>query len=163
MRMQLETSRFGLIDVADEDVITFTQPILGFQEFRRFVVLPGPAGGELKWLQSTENGALAFIIMDPRQVVPDYRATLKSSERQELAVETVEELDLYTLVVVPEDRTKIRTNLRAPILINPRQRLGKQAILDQSDYPVQFFLASSPPSPDDTVPNREVSHARSDA
>ena len=45
--MQLRTSRFGDIDVPDGSVITFTQPIIGFQEYRRFVLLPGPAEGIL--------------------------------------------------------------------------------------------------------------------
>ncbi|HPN14197.1 MAG TPA: hypothetical protein PLA65_19220 [Spirochaetota bacterium] len=41
--MQLETARFGSLEVAPDAVITFTQPILGFQDYRRFVVLPGPS------------------------------------------------------------------------------------------------------------------------
>jgi flagellar assembly factor FliW len=159
--MRLETTRFGMLDIDEQTVITFTQPILGFQDCRRFVLLPGPAGGDLHWLQCTEDGALAFIVMDPRLVVPDYQVSLKAGELQELAVAAAEELDVYTLVVVPADRSQIRTNLRAPLLVNPTKRLAKQAILDQSDYPVQFFLAQAADGA--LAPNQEVSHARSDS
>jgi flagellar assembly factor FliW len=138
-------------------VITFTQPIVGFQEFRRYILLPGPAE-HLKWLQSTDAGELAFILVNPRSVYPDYTVELPSQELAELAVERVSDLEVYTLVVVPPDRTKIRTNLRAPILISPKHRLGKQAILDQASYPIQYFLAQARRDA-----SREVAHARSNA
>jgi flagellar assembly factor FliW len=155
--MQLETSRFGSMDIDPDTVITFTQPILGFQDYRRFVLLPGPSA-YLKWLQSTEAGELAFILMDPTVVVADYAIEVRPAELSELAVTSVKELDIYTLVVVPEDKAKVRTNLRAPILINGRRRLAKQALLEQSDYPIQFFLAQPQKGQGQA---REASNARS--
>ena len=157
--MQLETTRFGQIDVDDGAILTFTQPIIGFQQFRRFVLLGGDDSG-LSWLQSVDAGDLAFIVVDPRVVVPDYQFKLGRHELDELAVESESELEAYTLVVVPADASRIRTNLKAPILINRAQRLAKQAILEFSDYPVRFELrqaqagARSP---------QEVSHARTDS
>ncbi len=155
--MQLVTSRFGAIEVDPDTIITFTQPILGFQDYRRFVLLPGPSE-YLRWLQSTEAGELAFILMNPTVVVPDYTIEMKSVELSELAVISLDDLDIYTLVVVPEDKAKVRTNLRAPILINPKLRLAKQALLDRSDYPIQFFLAQPQQGHGQA---RETSNARS--
>jgi len=158
--MQLETTRFGTIEVDSDAIITFTQPILGFQEFRRFVLLPGPADDNICWLQSVESKELAFILMDPKAMIPDYKVELRPHELSELAVNSPDELQIYTMVVVPQDRSKVRTNLKAPILISPKHRLGKQTILDRSDYPVQFFLARAQSAQDQS---QEVSHARSDA
>ncbi len=141
--MQLDTTRFGTIAVDDSAVITFTQPIIGFQELRRFVILPGPSGSMVSWLQSVDSGSLAFLVMDPRQVVPDYRVDPGPNELAELAATTVADLDIYTLVVVPHDRTQVRTNLKAPIIINAKHRLGKQMVLDRTDYPIQYPLAQA--------------------
>lgn len=138
--MQLETSRFGPIEVDPENIITLTQPILGFQEYRRFVLLPGPSEC-LKWLQSTDSGELAFILLDPRALLPDYRVDLGATELAELAANGAADLEVYTLVVVPADPQQTRTNLKAPILINPKRHLGKQTILDHSTYPVRYYLA----------------------
>lgn len=156
--MQLDTTRFGMIDVEDDAVITLTQPIIGFQEYRRFVLLPGPEEG-IKWLQSIEDKDLAFILLEPIQVVPDYKVELSKSELAELAAVSVEDLEVYTIVVVPEDPSKIRTNLKAPVIINIKQRLGKQTILERSNYPIQFFLAREQ---DDETNAQEVANARSD-
>ncbi|MFO7976398.1 MAG: flagellar assembly protein FliW [Candidatus Hydrogenedentota bacterium] len=155
--MHLETSRFGTIDIDPDAIITFTQPILGFQDYRRFVLMPGPSA-YLKWLQSTEAGELAFILMDPSVVMADYTIEIRPGELSELAVTSVKELDVYTLVVVPEDKAKVRTNLRAPILVNPRRRLAKQTLLDHSDYPIQHFLAQPQEGQGSA---REASNARS--
>jgi flagellar assembly factor FliW len=158
--MQLRTSRFGDVEVTEASVITFTQPIIGFQEYRRFVLLPGPADSAVTWLQSTESGELAFLLMNPRDVVPDYRVQLASHELSELAVAAVTDLEIYSILVVSEDVSKVRTNLKAPILINPKQRLGKQTVLERSDYPIQFFLAKAR---DAAAAPEEVRHARADA
>jgi flagellar assembly factor FliW len=158
--MQLDSTRFGRLEIAEDTVLTFTQPIIGFQQFRRFVLMPADEENGLRWLQSTDAGDLAFIVMDPRVVLPEYQVRLGRHELDELAVQSEKELEAYTLVVVPSDAARIRTNLKAPILINRAQRLAKQTILENSDYPVRFELhqaqagASSP---------QEVSHARTDS
>jgi flagellar assembly factor FliW len=159
--MELETTRFGTVEVDEQSIITFTQPIIGFQEFRRFVILDGPEGGNLKGLQSTDTGDLTFVLMDPRQVVSDYEVKLGDHELSEMVVTHADELDVYTLVVVPQDPAQVRTNLKAPILINPKQRLGKQTILDKSSYPVQFLLSQA--ASGEAEPREEVGHARPNA
>lgn len=146
--MDLETARFGTLHVDDKDIIAFTQPIIGFQEYRRFVILEGPENSIVEWLQSTDSGDLAFLIMDPKEVMSDYAVSLGKSDLAELAVSSVDELDIYTLVVVPHDQKQIRTNLKAPILVNPKQRLAKQIILDRSDYPIRFKLTQLRSSPE---------------
>ena len=158
--MQLETTRFGTIEYDEQSLITFTQPIIGFQEFRRYIFVEGPDDSNLIWLQSTDSGDLAFILMDPRAVIPEYAFKLGEHELSELAVTKVEELDVYTLVVVPQDPQQVRTNLKAPILVNPKQRLAKQTILDKSSYPVQFILSQAKT---DAQESEEVSHARPNA
>jgi flagellar assembly factor FliW len=158
--MQLKTTRFGTIEVDENSIITFSQPIIGFQEYRRFVLLPGPNDTVVQWLQSTDNGELAFLVMDPHLVVPDYKADLRPDELKELSVSNADELDVYTLVVVPQDRLQVRTNLKAPIVISPKLRLAKQTILDRSNYPIQYFLAQAEQGGQE---HREVENAGSDS
>jgi flagellar assembly factor FliW len=159
--MDLSTTRFGVIQFEEEVVITMTQPIIGFQEYRRFLLLPGPPDSSVTWLQSADSGELAFLLMDPRRAVPEYQINLTQHDLAELAATSLDELSLFTLVVVPQDRTKIRTNLKAPILINEARKLGKQVVMDRSDYPIQYFLAQGQPGQGQS--QKEAKHARSDA
>jgi flagellar assembly factor FliW len=138
--MQVETTRFGVVEIEPDSVIRFVQPVIGFQEISRYVLIPGPEGTVVTWLQSVERGDLAFLMMDPKMALPDYRAELSPHELAELGATTVDELEVFTLLVVPADPMLVRTNLKAPILINRAGRVGKQTVLDRSNYPVQWFL-----------------------
>ena len=157
--MEVNTTRFGALHVDPERVITFTQPIIGFPEQRRFVLIPGPDDSIVVWLQSVEKGDLAFLLMDPRQALPDYQVSLNAYDLAELAASGMDELDVYTLVVVPRDPSEIRTNLKAPILVNATQRLAKQVVCERSDYPIQFYLARGNQDAPDA---REINNACSD-
>lgn len=158
--MHVTTTRFGTLDLPDGSDLTFTQPILGFQDYRRFVLIDGPPGSQVVWLQSTESAELAFILMDPRHAMASYEIEVRPHDLTELAAQSIDDLTVYTLVVVPNDKTKVRTNLKAPILINKKRRLAKQIILDRSAYPVQFFLSQAQRDKD---ASKEVAHARADA
>ena len=155
--MHLETTRFGTLEIDESAILTFTQPIIGFQAYRRFVLLDQTDDGKVFWLQSTDTGDLAVVLMDPRSVRPDYDIGRRKGDLVELAADSVDDLDVYTLVVVTESPRQVRTNLKAPILIHRAQRLAKQTILDDNDYPVQFVL--TPPQDSAQTP-QEVSNAR---
>ncbi len=152
--MKLQTTRFGEIEFDENQILTFVKPILGFQEYHKFILLPGPTDSPLWWLQSTEDGKLAFLLLEPFYVLPDYQVPFTSQDLTELQASSPQEISIYTLLVVPEDPTKIRTNLRAPIVINPKTRLAKQMVLDRTDYPVQWFLAQPQNQP--TTDRQEV-------
>jgi len=141
--MKVETTRFGTLEVDEQKIVCFTQPILGFSDCHRYIIIEGPGEGKIWWLQSCDKPELAFIVMDPLQVVPDYEVRLDASEVEDLRLEKAQDARLLTIVVVPDDRSKVRTNLRAPIVYNPKTNLAKQVVLQDSDYPVQYFVTGA--------------------
>jgi len=138
--MNIETTRFGSVEVDDDRVITFTQPILGFADCTRYVLIEGPRKGSVYWLQSITRPEVAFLVMDPLQIMPDYEVNLAESEVRDLELADEKQAVLFTLVVVPEDKRLVRTNLRAPVIYNPHSKLAKQVVLYDSDYPVKYYL-----------------------
>jgi len=138
--MKIETTRFGSVEVDDERVIRFTQPILGFADCTHYVLIEGPRKGGVYWLQSVDRPEVAFLVMDPLEIVPDYEVNLPESEIKDLELADEKEAVLFTLVVVPEDKKLVRTNLRAPVIYNPHRSLAKQVVLYDLDYPVKYYL-----------------------
>jgi len=138
--MQVETTRFGSVEVDGDRVIAFTQPILGFADCTRYVLIDGPGKGTIYWLQSVERPDVEFLVMDPLQVVPDYEVNLPESEVKDLELADETEAVLLTLVVVPDDKTYVRTNLRAPVIYNPHRNIAKQVVLYDSTFPVKYYL-----------------------
>jgi len=49
-------------------------------------------------------------------------------------------LDIYTIVVIPDDIKDMTTNLKAPIVINRMTKLGMQVIVNDEEYNIKHNL-----------------------
>lgn len=67
--MQVNTARFGLLDIEEDKVISMPQGLLGFPE-KRFILLTPPNLGPFCWLQAVENPNLAFVVTDAKNYSP---------------------------------------------------------------------------------------------
>ena len=68
--MQIETTRFGLLPIDENQVITFPEGLPGFESHRRFTLVqhPGSDGrSPFQWLQSVDDGALAGLFAVARR------------------------------------------------------------------------------------------------
>ena len=50
--MNIVTTRFGLIQVSESDLIRIPDGLVGFRAFTQFVLLPDPVVAGLSWLQA---------------------------------------------------------------------------------------------------------------
>ncbi len=138
--MKIETSRFGTLDVSDDVVIRMTKPVLGFEQYRKYVIVETDDFEPFKWLQSVENAELAFVIVNPSLFFPDYTIEVNPKEIEELEVGDVGEIITYSIVTIPSDYTRMTANLQGPILINSRTRLAKQLVLVNSQHGIKHRL-----------------------
>ena len=54
--MNIETRDFGIVEIKDNNIITFKQPIYGFEEYTQYVlVTDSNMGNGICWLQSIEQ------------------------------------------------------------------------------------------------------------
>ncbi|BAT71411.1 flagellar assembly factor FliW [Thermosulfidibacter takaii ABI70S6] len=136
--MKVITDRFGVIDVKEEAIITMVEPILGFPYAKRYVLLDHREGSPFKWLQSVDDGSLAFVVINPKLVKPDYVVPIDKEDAEKLEIEKPEDAEVYVMVVIPEDPRKMTVNLRGPIVINKRKRLAKQIVIPDDSYPVKY-------------------------
>ncbi|MDD3500922.1 MAG: flagellar assembly protein FliW, partial [Candidatus Cloacimonetes bacterium] len=47
---------------------------------------------------------------------------------------------VLVIVTVPKDPAKMTANLKGPILINTKNRLAKQLVIDNNDYSIKYRL-----------------------
>ncbi|MDR7856920.1 flagellar assembly protein FliW [Tissierella sp.] len=139
--MRIRTRNFGEIDIKEEKIIKFQEGIPGFEEEKEFIiVLNEDEENPFHFLQSVKNLDLSFVILNPFEIFSDYDILLPEIATNKLMIEKQEEVAIYSMVVVPEDMTKMTTNLLGPIVINTRKRLGKQVILDDERYTTKHFI-----------------------
>ena len=109
--MRINSSRLGPIEVPDDKLITMERPILGFEGLTRFCLVDRDEMAPFLWLQSADEEAVAFIVVNPKAFFPDYRIEVND----------------------PRD---LSANLQGPILINTENGLAKQLVLVNSEYKV---------------------------
>ena len=142
----IQTTRFGQMPVDESCVITFPEGLPGFEGCRRFTLVPHPSpdgsmDSPFEWLQSVEDGSLAFLAMDPRLILPQYDPHLPSDELQSVALERADGARLYALLTVPKgDPCGITANLMAPVVVNAHARLGKQIVVSGDSYGLRHRL-----------------------
>ena len=75
--MKAVTRLFGTIDVADEKIITMGRGMIGFPDLKHFALIYDEEKKEKKfkimWLQSMDDGDIAFPVADPIQIKEDYK------------------------------------------------------------------------------------------
>ncbi len=146
--MKCRSSRFGSFEVKDESVLTFPSGLLGFHEQTRYVILDHDTDAPFKWLQAVDDPDLAFVIMDPADIVEGYSLTPTSEALAEVKSDLADDLSIAVILTIPSaDPASVTANLRGPLIMNPRTRLGKQVVLADS-FPTRhaLFPAASPVS-----------------
>lgn len=140
--MQLATTRFGEITFEEKDIIEMPEGVLGFEELKRFVIVDPGDETFIQWLQSIERDEIAFPILEPKVFRPDYLVKLSASEMRALELETVNTNTalVYSILTIPKDPKEMTANLKAPLVINPRKRIGRQVILQENEYSVRCSM-----------------------
>ena len=139
--MKLATRHFGEINVDSDNIIKFKNGIPGFEKAREFVILDSEDGeSPFKWLQSVDMTELALAIINPFVVRKDYDFEIYDEAVSELEITDERDILVYSIVVVPEDISKMTINLKAPIIINSKSKLGGQIILDTDKYSVRHYI-----------------------
>jgi flagellar assembly factor FliW len=169
--LQVETSRFGSFAVAPEQVVTFVEPILGFPNFRRFVLIEHDTDSPFLWLQSLDVPELAFVVIEPHSFgLADYSFEVPDSAVEKLTgagpnhaeasslppTLCLDDLCILTIVTIPETNPAgITTNLMGPLLIHRHNQRALQLVLVDSPYATKTPLLYhgrqvsmvAPPSP----------------
>ena len=61
--MKVNTRLFGEIEVAEDRIITFTQGLMGFEEYTRYTLIyNSEKKGRIMWLQCLDEPQLAFTV-----------------------------------------------------------------------------------------------------
>ncbi len=141
--MKLVTSRFGELEIDESRVITFPDGILGFPQYRKYVLVDKDSRKPLKWLQSVENGELAFVIADPSQLVADYTVEVAPEDIAPLELSSPEKAIVLCLVTIGKGGSSITANLVGPIIINPDNMIARQVILNNNLYSVKHDIMAS--------------------
>ncbi len=132
--IQVKTTRFGDIEVRDSDVIELPSGLIGFPELTNYVLLDHDKESPFKWLQSLQDGGIAFVLINPLLFNPDYTVEVSEAEVSDLQLGSEDDAVISVIVTMPSNPQNMTANLKAPLVFNLKNRLGKQLILNNPAY-----------------------------
>jgi flagellar assembly factor FliW len=140
----LENTRFGTLEVPEDQLIDFPNGIIGFPDAKRFVILEHGENTPIRWLQAVERPELALVIIDPTPLVAEYPMERIRKEADDLGLPDDEECAVAAVVTVPPAPKTPTVNLLAPLLMGVESRKGKQVVLHDSEYHTRHPLVFTP-------------------
>src|SRR4051812_973540 len=63
--IEIQTTRFGLLEVDAERILTFPRGLLGFPTYQRYALIQAGEDNYFFWLQCVDEPNLAFVVTDP--------------------------------------------------------------------------------------------------
>ncbi|MBF0162234.1 MAG: flagellar assembly protein FliW [Magnetococcales bacterium] len=155
--MEIQGTRFGVLEFKEEEIITLNEGLLGFPMSRRFLLFPYGEDSSFFWLQSVDETEIAFIVINPFDFFAHVEFEVQDEDALALQLQNPEDVEIFTLVTIPEGRPEeMRTNLAGPVVVNTQNRQGRQ-ILVKGYSPRQLLI---PPNMQSTyLKEREMRRA----
>ena len=135
--MVVQTGRFGQVEISSDEIISIPSGILGFPEDQNFCLVDSGDDTLILWLQSLSNPHLAFPVLEPKVFKPDYMVRLSAAELRELRLQSIRDAAVFTILTIPADLNGMTANLKAPLVINIREKVAKQVVLQENDQPIK--------------------------
>jgi flagellar assembly factor FliW len=142
---KIKTLRFGEIEEDEGKIIHFAQGLPAFEEEHEFILVLQTMDSPYVFLQSIKTPELAFLMTRPFVFFPSYEFALPEMTREQLALQDSQDVDVYTLITIPEGQIQqMTTNLLAPIVINKCNYEAQQVILERTNYMTKHALFPQP-------------------
>ena len=135
--MVIKTTRFGQVSIQSEDIFTFPEGMLGFQDLRQFVLLDDPNDDIFAWLQSCELPSIAFPVLEPEIFGQKYNVSLTKNELEHLGITAAQKPSFMNIITIPDDPTQMTANLKAPIVMNVEKRIARQCVLQDNNLAIR--------------------------
>ena len=140
--MHLESPRLGTIEVDSEKILKFENGLPGFPECTRLIVMDHDRDTPLKWLQSVDQPEVAFLIIEPSQIMTSYQLDVPTSVLNLIGWrDDLKEADITIFVILNVEEGELMANLRAPVVVNIADRRAFQMILEDQSIPVRYRVA----------------------
>ena len=136
-QLEIKTGRFGQILVSKDEMISIPGGVLGFPELTEYILVDPNDDTLMLWLQSTQKSEIAFAVLEPKIFRPDYSVRLSAAELRELKLSNINQSAVFSILTIPEDIALMTANLKAPLVINLKEQIAKQVVLQENEYSIK--------------------------
>ncbi len=117
--------QFGELEIADENIFTFPEGILGFEDLKKYVLISDDNTAPFKWLLSIDSPEIGFPIISPWLIDLSYSPGKNYDYNQTIPM---------VIVTIGGGVGNMTANLKAPILLDISDCTGEQIIIPTDKY-----------------------------
>ena len=133
----IETIEMEPITASTGEAVHLPMGLLGFEQIKDYVLVSNVGEEPFFWLKVEDSSALAFVVVDPFLILPDYRPDIPQVDVEFLGLQKPEDACVLGIVTV-HGPTHATINLKGPVVMNRHTRIGKQVIIaNAAHYSVQ--------------------------
>lgn len=144
--MKVDSRIFGEVEIEEDKIIEFESGLIGLDEYKKYAIIfdsEKENAGSIMWLQSLEEKDLAFPVVDPMCVYPEYNPVVEDEWLASIGeIKSDEDLFVLAVLTVPSDLTQMTANLKAPLIINTDTKKACQIIVNNEEYSVKYNVYS---------------------
>lgn len=143
----VELNELEPLSIKSENVIQLPLGLLGFERIKKYVLLSNPEEAPFLWLQMLDDPNLAFLVISPAALMPDYQPDISDDDTEFLGLKNPQDAMVFNIVTIHADG-RATVNLKGPIVMNRFTLVGKQVVpLNVADYGIQHILPAANPDP----------------
>jgi flagellar assembly factor FliW len=132
--MNIQSERFGTVEIDEQELLNFSAGVIGFPAEQRFALVPHHGSGYIAWLQSVSTPALAFPVVSAHAFGETYPDVSVLGAAREAGLEGPEDTLAVMVVLCALSGQPATVNLLAPIVVNAATRRGAQVILEGTRF-----------------------------
>ncbi|HMJ90876.1 MAG TPA: flagellar assembly protein FliW [Candidatus Acidoferrum sp.] len=111
--------------------------ILGLEHIKEYELIANPAEEPFMWLQSAGVPDVAFLLISPFLVMPEYRPDISDNDSESLGLRGAQDAQVFNIVTV-RGASAATVNLKGPIILNRHTNTARQVVLNNAaDYSVR--------------------------
>ena len=134
--MQIDSTRFGAVEVRDEAILTFPDGLPGLPG-ELWALLAQSEDSPFYWLHSAERADLALPVTNPWLFFGDYDVRVPDEDARRLGLATADDALILCVVKAAEQLSEFTINLAGPLIIHKTTLTGRQIINDAGGYSVR--------------------------
>ena len=136
--MNIDSPRFGTLEVDEEMILHLERGMPGFPDCTQFIVMDHDKETPFKWLQSIDRPEVAFLVVEPEQVMRSYQVDVPTEVLSLVQWDKdCTEADIAVFVILNVEDGNLTANLRAPVIVNISKRVAFQMIIEDPEAPVR--------------------------
>lgn len=135
-----QTTELEPLTVKSENIIHLPLGLLGFEHLKKYVLLYNEQDAPFRWLQVLTDPKLAFLVLCPFEILPEYQPEITDDDAEFLGLKTPQDALVWNIVTL-KGNGHATINLKGPVILNRYTLTGKQVVIaNASQYALQHPL-----------------------